>query len=79
MNLQEKAQMTINIEFPGKTLLSALDAANQKLFDGSYELRDLEAQIEKLKYERDQLIYVLQDTERARNLLENALDEAEAS
>lgn len=78
MNLQNLAEHTANIEFPGKTLQEALEAAKCRGDDAWARIREIETEIQHAQL----LLYRAQeefsDAERAANLFENALDEENA-
>ena len=75
MELQEQAQHTIDIEYPGMNLLQAYSAANERLLEKLSEMQDLEAEIKHARYLLDQATYEYHEASRAANLFENALNE----
>jgi len=76
MNLQERAQSTLEIEFPSATSIQAgLIEAENRLYVDTKEwqiLQDQLIEIQQLIYEVE---YRIGDSERAYNLFNNALDE----
>ncbi len=79
MNLQELAQATINIEFPGMTLHEAATVAADRTLSFFREMSALEAKLLSLKYQLDEVTDAFHSSRRACSLFENAIDEERQS
>lgn len=77
--LQEHAEHTLNIEYPGRTLEAAQVEANQRSYDYCNRIWELQDQLQHTQYLLDQATYEYHEAVRAANLFENALNEQDGA
>lgn len=73
--LQDKAEHTLNIEYPGRTLIDALAEARERSVDMALRMHELHDRLLDAQYQLDQATSDYHDAERACNLFENALND----
>ncbi len=73
--LQDQAQQTIDIEFRGMSLDTALLAAQERIYIAKTHIAAFDTALQQAQYNLDQVTCDYHDAVRAAHLLQNAIDE----